>query len=59
MAIRDSRGRIIIGGAIDPNWVTPTAVPEVIASDTTSITVTYTEGDVSVSTGYDITVTEE
>lgn len=35
-----------------------TAVPEVIASDTTSITVTYTEGNVSVSTGYDITVTE-
>lgn len=32
--------------------------PEQVEADTTSITVTYTEGDVSVSTGYDITVTE-
>ena len=36
-----------------------TASPTEVAADTTSITVTYTEGDVSVSTGYDITVTEE
>ena len=35
-----------------------TASPDVIAEDTTEIDVTYTEGDVSVSTGYDITVTE-
>lgn len=35
-----------------------TASPTEVAADTTSITVTYTEGDVSVSTGYDITVTE-
>ena len=33
-------------------------LPETVSADTTSITVTYTEGDVSVSTGYDITVTE-
>ena len=36
-----------------------TASPTEVSADTTSITVTYTEGDVSVSTGYDITVTEE
>lgn len=35
-----------------------TAVPEVIASDTTEIDVTYTEGEVEVTTGYAITVTE-
>ena len=35
-----------------------TASPTTVEADTTSITVTYTEGDVSVSTGYDITVTE-
>ena len=35
-----------------------TASPTEVLADTTSITVTYTEGDVSVSTGYDITVTE-
>ena len=35
-----------------------TASPTTVSADTTSITVTYTEGDVSVSTGYDITVTE-
>lgn len=35
-----------------------TASPTEVSADTTSITVTYTEGDVSVSTGYDITVTE-
>ena len=32
--------------------------PETILADTTEITVTYTEGDVSVTTGYEITVTE-
>ena len=35
-----------------------TGSPETILADTTEITVTYTEGDVSVTTGYDITVTE-
>ena len=35
-----------------------TASPTTVSAETTSITVTYTEGDVSVSTGYDITVTE-
>lgn len=35
-----------------------TASPTTVSADTTSITVTYTEGGVSVSTGYDITVTE-
>lgn len=29
-----------------------------VSADTTEITVTYTEGDVSVTTGYAITVTE-
>lgn len=35
-----------------------TASPTTVSADTTEITVTYTEGDVSVTTGYDITVTE-
>jgi len=35
-----------------------TATPAEIAADTTSITVSYTEGDVTVNTGYDITVNE-
>ena len=35
-----------------------TPSPAQVSADTTSITVTYTEGEVSVSTGYDITVTE-
>lgn len=35
-----------------------TASPETITAETTEITVTYTEGNVSVNTGYDITVTE-
>ena len=32
--------------------------PETVTAETTEIIVTYTEGDVSVSTGYNITVTE-
>lgn len=35
-----------------------TASPETISADTTEIEVTYTEGEVDVVTGYDITVTE-
>ena len=35
-----------------------TGSPTTILADTTEITVTYTEGNVSVTTGYDITVTE-
>lgn len=35
-----------------------TASPETISADTTEIDVTYTEGEVEVVTGYDITVTE-
>lgn len=35
-----------------------TASPETISVDTTEIDVTYTEGEVEVVTGYDITVTE-
>jgi len=35
------------------------ATPETITAETTEIIVTYTEGEVSVSTGFDITVTEE